>query len=263
MDDATFLGEWRDWHEAREQRLVSPHGFLAITGLHWLDDAPARIPGVPGAWSFGPDGVVVELGEDERLSLDGRDLAGRAVIGEVDESGILAESGDLRIEVARRGGAVLLRPRDPAHALRTEHRETPTYPPSRHWQVAATFHPYAAVAPTDIEIQNLPDAVVEDAVGEVTFRIDGEEQRLVALDDEGGLWLLFSDATSGRTTYGAGRQLSAPPPGPDGTVVLDFNRATNLPCAYTAFTTCPIPPPQNRMKIPVAAGEQVPSDEAC
>ncbi|WP_223163555.1 DUF1684 domain-containing protein [Nocardioides humilatus] len=257
-DDASFLGDWQAWHDAREERLVSPYGFLSISGLHWLDDNPQRYAGVPGAWSFGPDGVVVDLGPDEVLSIDDRELHGREVIGPVDEVGVLGISGDLHLEVAARGGAVLLRPRDPSHPLRAAHRETPTYPPSETWQVAATFHPYDVVAPTDIEIQNLAIGAVEDAVGEVAFEIDGQPQRLVALDDHGGLWLLFADATSGRTTYGAGRQLYAPAPGPDGAVVLDFNRATNLPCAYTTFTTCPIPPPQNRMAVAVPAGEMVP-----
>lgn len=259
MDDATFLGEWQAWHDAREERLVSPYGFLSISGLHWLDETPQRFAGVPGAWSSGPEGVVVELGAQETLAVDGRELRGREVIGEVDEAGVTAVAGDLRVEVAARGGAVVLRPRDPAHPLRAQHQETPTYPPSRAWQVPATFHRYDVAAPTDIEIQNLATGVVEDAVGEVAFEIDGRPQRLVALDDDGGLWLLFADATSGRATYGAGRQLYAPPPGPDGSVVLDFNRAINLPCAYTSFTTCPVPPPQNRMAVAVPAGEKVPA----
>ena len=45
----------------------------------------------------------------------------------------------------------------------------------------------------------------------------------------------------------------------DGAVVLDFNRATNLPCAYTSFTTCPIPPAQNRMQVAIEAGERLPA----
>ncbi|WP_312856018.1 DUF1684 domain-containing protein [Nocardioides stalactiti] len=258
MDDATFLGEWQEWHDGREARLVAPHGFLAITGLHWLDPSPQRIDGIPGAWSTGPEGVVVELGGDERLTLDGRELGGRAVIGPVDDRGVQVEAGDVRIEVATRAGAVLVRPRDPSHWLRSQHVGTPTYPVSRSWAVPARFHRYAQNQPTGIEIQNLASGVVEDAVGEVEFEIDGRSQRLVALDDDGGLWLLFADATSGRTTYGAGRQLYAPAPRADGSLVIDFNRATNLPCAYTDFTTCPVPMARNRLLVAIEAGERNP-----
>jgi uncharacterized protein (DUF1684 family) len=256
--DDVFLGDWQRWHSAREERLVSPYGFLSITGLHWLDGSPQQVAGVPGTWSVGPDGVVVELHDGESLTLDGRALTGRAVIGPVDDAGLLVDAGEVRVEVARRGDAVLLRPRDPAHPLRAEHQETPTFPPSPEWRVEAKFFPYGEVAPTAIEIQNSATGAVEDAVGEVEFEIDGQPQRLVALDDGGGLWLLFADATSGYTTYGAGRQLYAPAPSADGIVVLDFNRATNLPCAYTLFTTCPVPPPQNRLAIAIPAGEKVP-----
>jgi len=67
---------------------------------------------------------------------------------------------------------------------------------------------------------------------------------------------VFSDATSGRQTYGGGRFLSTPPPDADGHVILDFNRATNPPCAFTPHATCPMPPLENRLPVAVTAGEQ-------
>jgi uncharacterized protein len=60
------------------------------------------------------------------------------------------------------------------------------------------------------------------------------------------------------TTYAACRTVTIDPPAADGTVVIDFNRATNLPCAYTEFATCPLPPPENVLPIAVEAGEQIP-----
>jgi len=42
----------------------------------------------------------------------------------------------------------------------------------------------------------------------------------------------------------------------DGTVTLDLNRASNLPCGLTQFATCPIPPPENVLTVAVEAGEQ-------
>jgi uncharacterized protein (DUF1684 family) len=46
------------------------------------------------------------------------------------------------------------------------------------------------------------------------------------------------------------------PPSADGRVTLDFNRAYNPPCAYNPYTTCPVPPPQNRLKVAIRAGER-------
>jgi uncharacterized protein (DUF1684 family) len=241
-----FLGAWNAFRAAREERLSAPHGFLAITGLHWLDSTPQRYDGAPGAWWIASDGVVVELGPEESLTIHGREIRGHHVLGHVDEAGVRARSGDVEIEVAGRGGAVLLRPRDPAHALRAGHRPTPTFPPSPDWVLNATFHALDG------------DRPIEEAIGEVAFEVAGEVQRLVAYDDDGGLWLVFADATSGTTTYDAGRQLYTPGPAGDGSVVLDFNRTTNLPCAYTDFTTCPVPLPQNRLQVAIEAGEQMP-----
>jgi uncharacterized protein (DUF1684 family) len=241
-----FLGEWEAFRAAREERLTSPHGFLSIAGLHWLDATPQRYRGVPGAWWLGPDGVVVELGHDEVLTIDGREIRGHELLGPVDEVGVRATAGDVEIEVAGRGDAILLRPRDPTNTLRTRHRPTPTFPPSPDWILDATFHELDGEKP------------IEDAIGEVAFTVAGEPVRLVAYDDDGGLWLVFADATSGRRTYGAGRQLYLPGPAPDGSVVLDFNRTINLPCAFTDFTTCPVPIPQNRLRVAIEAGEQIP-----
>ncbi|MCT9820785.1 hypothetical protein N3K63_10870 [Microbacterium sp. W1N] len=55
---ATFARDWQQWHRDHETRRADAHGFLAITGLHWLGDEAARIPGVPGSWSSGAGGPV-------------------------------------------------------------------------------------------------------------------------------------------------------------------------------------------------------------
>ena len=59
------------------------------------------------------------------------------------------------------------------------------------------------------------------------------------------------------TTYEANRSLSVVPAA-DGTVHLDFNRAVNLPCAYTDLATCPLPPAENRLPVAIEAGEKIP-----
>ena len=71
--------------------------------------------------------------------------------------------------------------------------------------------------------------------------------------------MLFTDATAGTTTYSLVRGLAVQSPASDGTVTLDFNRATNLSCAYTDLATWPIAPPlENRLPVPIEAGEKIP-----
>ena len=68
------------------------------------------------------------------------------------------------------------------------------------------------------------------------------------------LFVIFRDLTSGKETYPAARFLYADAP-EDGTVILDFNKAYNPPCAFNPYTTCPLPPPDNRLRVRIEAGE--------
>jgi uncharacterized protein (DUF1684 family) len=93
--------------------------------------------------------------------------------------------------------------------------------------------------------------------GTAVFQVNGKEYRLTPVLEEGSsdLFFVFADDTNRTETYADGRFLYADPP-KDGTVVLDFNRAYNPPCAFSAFATCPLPPKQNRLALRVEAGEK-------
>ena len=94
--------------------------------------------------------------------------------------------------------------------------------------------------------------------GALIFEVNGRSYRLdpVLEKDSKQLFIIFADKTTGKETYGAGRYLYADPPGDDGKVVVDFNKAHNPSCAFTEFATCPLPPRQNRLAIRVDAGEK-------
>ncbi|GAC1457203.1 MAG: DUF1684 domain-containing protein [Candidatus Limnocylindrales bacterium] len=95
-----------------------------------------------------------------------------------------------------------------------------------------------------------------DAAGALAFTVEGQEHRLIAYQSEaGGLFIPFRDATSGNETYGAGRYVEAHPDG-HGTFLLDFNAAYNPYCAYNDAWSCPLPPRENWLSVPIKAGEQ-------
>lgn len=261
IDAAAFAAEWQEWHRRKDETFGGPHGFLAITSLNWLDENPTRYPDAPGLWSSTAAGVVVELGEGEELQLDGEVLHGRHDFGVLAErSSLFPAAGDAVIEVAKRGGHDIVRPRHPDNELRRTFTGTPAYEPDPRWALRGRYEAFAEPRPTTV------GAVVEglehvyDAVGQLAFAVDGTPHRLTAFEGHvpGTLTVLFTDATSGVTTYAANRSLSVPVPDADGTVLIDFNRATNLPCAYTALATCPLPPAENRLPFPVEAGEKIP-----
>jgi uncharacterized protein (DUF1684 family) len=171
--------------------------------------------------------------------------------------GLLVEAGDRRIEVIRRTGAVALRVHDPKAPHLRQYNGIPTFPPSERWRVAGRFTPYEQpkIVTTGAVVEGLEHH--HNAVGVIDFELAGAALQLVAFDGRaGGLHALFTDATSGVTTYPGARSLSIDPPSADGTVTLDFNRASNLPCSFTDYATCPVAPAENRLAIAVEAGEK-------
>ena len=170
--------------------------------------------------------------------------------GGVDADGCAADHGE--VERVARAGVDLDGP----------FRGTPAYEPDPRWAVTGRYVLFAEPRPT--LVGSVVDGLehVYDAPGQVEFTLDGRELSLTAFPghEPGGLTILFTDATSGVTTYAANRSLQVPAIGADGTVVVDFNRAANLPCAYTNLATCPLPPTENRLPIAVEAGEKIPHE---
>ena len=260
-----FAAEWERWHKQHEDRLAAPDGFLAITSINWLDAAPARFADAPGAWAADDSGVWVLLDRGEELELDGAVIRGRHDFGRIPErGGVFPRDASGVYEVARRGGNDILRPRHPGNRLRAEFHGTPAYAPDPRWAVRGRYRPFET--PRDTTVGSVVEGLqhVYAAPGVVEFEVDGQPLALTAFNgySAGRLHILFTDETSGVTTYAANRSLKVDPPAADGTVVLDFNQATNLPCAYTEFATCPLPPAENRLPIAVEAGEQTPYEAA-
>jgi hypothetical protein len=245
--EATFETAWNDWHRERERYYGDPLGWVSLTGLYWLTDEYERVSDLPGRWRADSDAVYVE-------SIDGTERL-EPVEG---APGLLVEDGDRRIEVIRRTGSVALRLHDPKSPHLLAYHGIPAYPPSERWCVTGKFTPYeeSKVVTTGAVVEGLEHH--HKAVGVIDFELDGVTLQLVAFGRADGLHVLFTDATSGVTTYPAARSLSIDAPAADGTVTLDFNRASNLPCSFTDYATCPIAPAENRLAIAVEAGEKDP-----
>jgi uncharacterized protein (DUF1684 family) len=263
LDRATFATQWQHWHVTHESALADPHGFLAITGIHWLTGEAQRFADAPGEWWTDVDGVTVVLAPGEELVVGGVAVHGRYSFGVIAErGGINAAFDDAVVEVAKRGGHDIIRPRHPEHPLRADFAGTPAYAPDSRWSVPARFVPFDVPRPVTVgaSVEGLQH--VYESPGRVEFEVDGHGLALTTFNGgaPGSLFILFTDATSGVTTYAANRSLRVDAPDADGMVTLDFNRATNLPCAYTDFATCPLPPAENRLPIAVEAGEKIPHE---
>ncbi len=130
------------------------------------------------------------------------------------------------------------------------------YPPNFEFVLDAILDPLAT--PDTLQFptsQNSFDPYLR--LGTLRFQVRGREQRLALFSalDGSSLFLPFRDATSGGSTYGAGRYLE-PEPLDDRRFRLDFNHAYNPYCAYNAQWVCPLPPAENQLEFEVTAGER-------
>lgn len=256
-----FASEWQRWHDHHEQVRSDRHGFLAVTGLHFLTDQPQRFERAPGQWWADDRGIHVRLDDGEALTKDGERLEGTVDFGVIPErAGVTVGFGDGVIEIAKRGGEDIIRPRHPDHEILAAYQGTPAFAPDPSWVIEGRYTAYDEPVPTTVGAAVDGLQHVYDAPGEIHFTKDGQDLTLVAFPGHGDdLLVLLRDATSGVSTYAANRALSVPPPDAEGRVTLDFNRAINLPCAYTPYATCPLPPSGNRLPIAVEAGEKTPA----
>ena len=165
--------------------------------------------------------------------------------------------GTLRLSLIERGGRLAVRLKDADSEVRRRFRGIESFPIDSAWRIEARFE---ACAPARrVSVPNIPGLVDEEtSPGALVFAAGGRTHRLDSILERGetDLWILFGDATNGRETYGAGRFVYVPPP-VEGKTAIDFNKAYNPPCVFTPYSTCPLPPPGNRLPIRVEAGEMV------
>ena len=251
---------WRDdlaaWRQKRETALASERGWLALAGLFWLRE---------GAQSFGsgPDNDIV-LPDPAVAARAGQiELRAGHVLARLDgqtrelrpDSPDVLRAGRLELAAIRRGPRYGIRLRDPQSPVRRNFTGLRWFPPDARLRVRARFVPDARQVPI---LNVLGQTEQRESPGYVEFTLAGRSLRLrpvLETPEAAELFFIFRDLTSGKETYGAGRFLYTAMPR-DGFVLLDFNRAYNPPCAYSPFTTCPLPPKENRLPVRIAAGER-------
>jgi len=272
--DPRYSDEIAKWHADRIERLKSPTGWLSLAGLYWLK---------PGENTFGTDpanaivfpagkgpaimGTIIVEGANVRVKItpgvdvlhDGAPVD-TLVLHHDQEEGIeptVLSHGSLSWFPIERAGRLGIRVKDgESEALRL-FTGIERFPVDRRWRIEGRLEPHDP--PKTVEITSvLGDVTQEPSPGALVFEIGGKTYRLDPIAESGDdeLFVVFSDATSGKETYGGGRFLGVSRPAEDGKVVIDFNKAYNPPCALSPYATCPLPPPQNHLPTAVRAGEK-------
>jgi len=272
--DPAYRGEIEQWRSQRLERLTAEDGWLTLVGLDWLQPGPnpfgsapdnavvLSAPGVPpvaGTLDVAADGTVtLHPAPDAGLTVNGQPAAEAALATDLDGHPDVLALGRLSFYVIARGDRLGVRVKDPEAPARRDFKGIQYFPIDPSYRVTAIFEPYDA--PREVQV---PTAIGTPATmlapGLLHFTLKGKSLSLEPYQespDAEELFIVFRDATSGDTTYGGGRFLSAPVPGPDKMTLLDFNRAYNPPCAFTPYATCPLPTQENTLDVAVQAGEK-------
>jgi len=269
-----YQREIEAWRAQRQARLAADDGWLTLVGLFWLKEAnnrfgsdpgadvvlPASVPAQAGVLRLRAGQVTVDVAPGVSATVGGQPVTTRALrsdAGTGDPDVLVL--GSVSLQIIDRGGRLGVRVKDREAQTRRDFHGTRWYPARPEYRVVARFVPHPE--PTTIVVPSVVGISEPMASpGSALFELGGKAFRLDPVLEPGSprLFFIFRDATSGKTTYGAGRFLYADPP-KDGRVVLDFNKAYSPPCAFTPYATCPLPPPQNRLPVAVEAGELQPA----
>jgi len=271
-EQAAYRQEIDQWHTRRLDKVKAPNGWLNLVGLYWLEpgintfgsDAGNSIVFPAGkiasrAGYFLVEGNVVTLfaHDSAAIQLNDRPVNKEIVYHPDSTHALMLQHGSLRWNIIQRESKLGIRLRDDDSDLLHAFKGLERYPVDPGYRVEAVLEPGGSSS--QVSITNvLGQTYRRPSPGMLVFTLDGREQRLIPIIEDGSdeLFIIFADATSGKETYGGGRFLYAKHPDDDGKVILDFNKAYNPPCVFTPYATCPLPPEQNVLPLAIRAGEK-------
>ena len=264
MLGVAMAADWKPLEDFRKNAEDSiKKNWLVVVGLEWLQE------GKPYSWpeqnpvlifEMKKKKVTVRVLDDHDVKIDGKPIKKDktySLLSDKSDFKTTIEKGSFQIFIIDRPKGLGVRIKDlQSEALKT-FAGIPWWEPKEDYIAKGTWKKLKPVR--TIKIPDIQGEITEEKIsGFVEFELQGQKQELYPTQEGSKLFFVFKDLTSGKTSYGPGRFLSAEL-AKDGTVVMDFNRATNPPCAYISFATCPLPPIENYLKIAIEAGAQKPA----
>lgn len=268
---ATYESDLEQFYQERLHSLTHETGWMRLAGMYWLENGdntfgsdPTNdvvfpdgfIPNVAGKFIVNGDIVSMEVESGVDITVEG-DTTQKAVIFE-NGTEIKVNHGSLEWIVIKRGDLVGIRLYNSVNPEVDEFTGFPRYETNLDYYVNARLITYDTPQMVKIinilgQEENLPSP------GTLEFEISGEKYSLVTLEGTTRMFVILGDRTNRTETYQAGRYMyiDYPEEGSDLTVI-DFNKAYNPPCSYSAYTTCQLPPPQNMLPVEIMAGEKRP-----
>jgi hypothetical protein len=260
------------WRRARLEKLTAPDDWLTLVGLHFMKEGPNTVgaakdndvvlvkgPAHLGTVTVGPGGkVTLDVANGVEVKANGQPVRRTEMGWESKAKRTLVSFGTMTVFVVDRLGKKALRVRDSQSERRTHFLGLDYFPFDPKFRIEArweAFEKSRLLPVTDMLGKTGPEPIP----GKAVFEYEGKKYELLPIDEgrDVPLFFVLSDTTSGKETYGACRFLYVDWPKEGAkTIVLDFNRVENPPCAFTPFAMCPLPPKENRLPFAIRAGEK-------
>ena len=276
VGNGSYTDEIRKWQKEREEKLRADNGWLTLVGRYPLKEGantfgtgkgndvifPAALEGTGPArlGTLHVDAedktVTLKLADGVSMSSGSKPFKGERSLGTATATRDWVGRGRLNMHVIERNGKYVLRLADNESPTRKNFAGCVWYAPDVAYKVEATFVPYPGGR--TLSIVNVIDEVSKQPCpGYAEFKLKGQVYKLDAIQEGEGLFFVVRDDTAGDTTYKPARFIDvATTPKANGTFTLDFNKAYNPPCAFSEYTTCPLPPKQNVLGVRIEAGEK-------
>ena len=271
-----YVDAINQWRDSVEKGLRRDNGWLTLAGRFIMKPGvntfgtassndivfPAQLNGT------GPDvigtitvdavkkSVTLKLNEGVSMMSDGKPFTGERLLKFDAEKRDWVSLGRISMHIIERDGRYVLRLADNESLVRKNFPGRVWYDVNPAFKVDARFVPYPPGK--KLSIVNVIDEISEEPCpGYVEFILKGKKYKMDVVGDDGGMFFVMRDGTSGDTTYRPSRFLYVDKkPKANEIFQLDFNKTYNPPCAFSEYTTCPLPPEQNILKTRIEAGEK-------
>lgn len=250
----------REYIQERTESVRGKRGPVSFVWGNHVDFPQQRVPGAPGLWSplpAGEAGLLVEAPASEGIVIAGRTVDGSAkLVADPNDPASVAyfPNGGEGVIFTYDKKRYALQVWNPKSAWAQQFSHIEAFEWSADWIIQAHIEEVTDGRTVGVAHHRNPIPVESPIIAKATFKVGGEEQTLYATRYSDLYNFHFTDGTSGHTSYGSGRAVRIPPQ--TGTVTLDFNYATLLPCSFSRAWNCPIPPMENRLRVPIPAGER-------
>ena len=269
-DPVAYIESIEQWQEDRLEGLKGKKGWLNLAGIYWLKDGiqtfgsdsandivfPAKAPAFMGSLSLKDKVVHLSVNEDVELFCEDEAIKEPELIYDSQGKPSYITHGDFAWYIMKRHHSLAIRLRDYKNPAIEAMDHIPSYPIDPDYLVEAKLKAYDQ--PKTITVATPYQDYTQDyeCPGELHFRLKGKKMTLLPFTSGDDYFIIIYDETSGIESYGGGRFMYASADS-SGRILLDFNKAYNPPCAITEFAACPMPPPENRLEVPIEAGEKV------